>query len=85
MGYPHGPKYRVIDPRFVRFRIRSVISENLNAQLRIIKKLEHFKVTKAKSGIFGLLGEKTYEKPLDMTDPSEVQSLLCITNKKCCM
>ena len=37
--YPYDKKYRVIDPRFVCFRIRSVMSENMNSQLQKRKKL----------------------------------------------
>ena len=47
----------LIDPRFVRFRTRPVMSENLNAQLQKVKKLEHFKVTRP-IPLFGWLGEK---------------------------
>ena len=37
-GTPMDNKYRVIDTRFVRFRIRSAISENMNSEILKTKK-----------------------------------------------
>ena len=44
VGYHHECKCRVIDARFVRFRIKYFISENLNTQLPKNKKLHYFKI-----------------------------------------
>ena len=36
----HEQKYKVVDPGFVRFRIKPVMPENMNVQLKKTKKLE---------------------------------------------
>ena len=73
-GYPYGQKYRVIDARFVRFRTRPAMSQNLNAQLQQTKKLELFKVTNANSLFFSPSGKKSSKKGSHMTDPSDLRT-----------